>query len=457
MTEHDRHKAEPAGCLSQGLPLFTDLYELTMLEAYLRESLTERAVFSLSVRSLPPSRNFLIACGIGPLIADLEGLRFTESDLAYLDGLGLFGDRFLSWLQSFRFTGDLYAVPEGTTVFPNEPLLEVSAPLPEAQLIETLVLNQIHLQTVIASKAVRVVLAAQGRPVIDFGARRMHGIDAAVKGARAMFVAGVFATSDVFAGKCYGLPVSGTMAHSYIQAHTSEMEAFRAFARLYPATVLLVDTYDTLEGVRRVIAMARELGPDFKVQSIRLDSGDLGALAKGARRLLDEAGLQRVGIFASSGLEEDQIGALLSSGAPIDAFGVGTHMGVATDAPDLDMVYKLCEYAGEGRLKLSTGKPVLPGRKQVYRLSRGTTDVGDVIAGANETLEGRPLLEMMMREGRRTSDPLPLSEIRDYARSQIARLPGHVIANAPAKPPYPVTVSPSLQNLHALLSHQKGG
>jgi nicotinate phosphoribosyltransferase len=240
------------------------------------------------------------------------------------------------------------AVAEGTPVFANEPILEIAAPLPEAQLIETFVLNQIHLQTVLASKAVRMVTAAQGRPVVDFGARRMHGIDAAVKGARAFHIAGVASTSNVLAGHLYGLPVSGTMAHSYVQAHDEEVAAFRAYARLYPETTLLVDTYDTLEGVRRVVDLANELGSAFKVGAVRLDSGDLGNLAKQSRALLDDTGLGAVRIVASGGLDEYAIAGLLASGAPIDGFGIGTRMGVSSDAPDLDIAYKLVEYAGKG-------------------------------------------------------------------------------------------------------------
>lgn len=429
--------------------LFTDLYELTMLQAYLDEGMTERAVFSLAVRRLPARRNYLVACGIDTVVDYLERLRFDNGDLAYLDSLGSFSERFLSWLQGFRFSGDLYAVPEGTPVFVNEPILEVSAPLPEAQLLETLVMNQVHLQTLLASKAARVVAAAQGRPVIDFGARRMHGLDAAVQGARAQYIAGVAATSNLLAGKRYGIPVAGTMAHSYIQAHDSETAAFRAFAARYPQTVLLVDTYDTADGVRGVIELARALGSEFRVRGVRLDSGDLAQLALEARRLLDGAGLSQVEIIASGGLDEDVIAELLSSGAPIDGFGVGTHMGVSRDAPDLDIAYKLCEYAGEGRLKLSPGKPILPGRKQVFRVADGDRDLRDVIACADEALAGRALLKPVMRAGKRVSVPESLEQTRGYTREQIARLPARVRANTPAEPPYPVALSPRLQKLQA--------
>jgi len=432
------------GPADHGLALFTDLYELTMLQAYLEEGLTEPAVFSLSVRRLPVRRNFLLACGIDTVIGQLERLRFDDDDLTYLASLRLFNDRFLAWLGSFRFSGTVHAVPDGTPLFANEPILEVSAPLPEAQLIETLVMNQVHLQTVLASKAVRVVVAAQGRPLIDFGARRIHGLDAALKAARAFYIGGVTATSNVLAGKRYGIPVAGTMAHSYVQAHEDEAAAFRTFARLYPQTILLVDTYDTLDGVRKVIALAETLGSDFQVRAVRLDSGDLAWLARETRRLLDDAGLQGVEIFASGGLDEDVISALLSSGAPIDGFGVGTHMGVSSDAPDLDIAYKLCEYADEGRLKLSSGKLVLPGRKQVFRVLKDGQAERDIITRDGERCDGHALLEPVMHHGKRISAMQPLTQVREHARTQIRQLPARVRANTPATPPYPVTVSPEL-------------
>ena len=293
---------------------------------------------------------------------------------------------FTQWLEEFRFTGDVDAVPEGTPVFENEPILEVTAPIAQAQLAETFVMNQVHLQTVLASKAARVVTAAEGRSVVDFGPRRMHGIDAAIKAARAFHIAGVAATSNTLAGHIYGVPVARTMAHSFVQAAQNEMEAFRAFTALYPETILLVDTYDTLQGVRHVIALARELGDAFKVRAVRLDSGDLADLATRTRAILDEAGLQRVEIFASGSLDEDTIAEIVAEGAPITGFGVGTSMGVSQDAPGLDIAYKLCAYGGRGRLKLSTGKPVLPSRKQVFRIEEDGRAVRDVIARAEEVL-----------------------------------------------------------------------
>jgi nicotinate phosphoribosyltransferase len=426
--------------------LFTDLYELTMLQAYFAQGMEERAVFSLFVRRLPERRNYLLACGLDTVLDYLEHLRFTSDDIAYLRSLGHFSNGFLDRLEDFRFSGEVHAVPEGTPVFANEPILEIVAPIPEAQLVETFVMNQVHLQTVLASKAARVVAAAQGRTVVDFGPRRMHGIDAALKAARAFHIAGISATSNVLAGKIYGVPVAGTMAHSLVQSFDDELEAFRAFARLYPTTVLLVDTYDTLEGVANVIRLARELAPDFKVRAVRLDSGDLTDLAFEARQLLDHAGLPQVEIFASGSLDEDAIAELVSKGAPITGFGVGTKMGVSSDAPDLDIAYKLCEYAGRGRLKLSTGKPVLPGRKQVFRVEQDGRAMRDVIARAEEKLPGRPLLQPMMCDGRRLAAALgDLEQARRHAATEIGHLPDRVRSIDPADPPYPVEVSAALK------------
>ncbi|HBZ68371.1 MAG TPA: nicotinate phosphoribosyltransferase [Deltaproteobacteria bacterium] len=426
--------------------LATDLYQLTMLQAYLREGMTAPAVFSLFFRSLPNCRNFALACGLDAVLAYLEGLRFDADALGWLANQRLFHDEFLRWLEGFRFRGDVFAMAEGTPVFPNEPLLEVVASLPEAQLVETLVLNRTHVQTVLASKAVRVVTAACGRQVVDFGMRRMHGTDAALEGARAFFVAGVAGTSNVLAAKLYGIPAVGTMAHSYIQAHDSELAAFQSFTALYPETTLLVDTYDTLTGLDHVIALARDLGSEFRVRGVRLDSGDLGALAKAARARLDGAGLERVEIFASGNLDEDRIAALVEGGAPIDAFGVGTRMGVSEDAPDLDLVYKLVDYAGQGRLKTSPRKELLPGRKQVFRLEKEGVATHDVLARADEKLPGRPLLEIVMANGQRLpAGCRTAAQARTRAAEEIPRLPGRVRGLEPAEPAYRVELSRALR------------
>jgi nicotinate phosphoribosyltransferase len=435
---------------SAAASLFTDLYELTMLQAYLEEGFAGRAVFTLFVRRLPKQRNFMLACGLDSVLTYLETLRFTDEDLAYLRSQDRFTDRFLHSLLDFRFHGDVYAVAEGTPVFADEPILEIVAPLPQAQLVETYVMNQIHLQTVVASKAARVVGAARGRSVIDFGARRSHGIDAAVNAARACYIAGADATSNVLAGKQFGIPLAGTMAHSYVQAHDDEREAFRAFATMFPGTTLLVDTYDTVEGVRRVIELVTSAPRQVKVAAIRLDSGDLATLAKESRRLLDAAGLHDVRIFASSSLDEYVIDSLVNAGAPIDAFGVGTSMDVSSDAPTLDIVYKLAEYDGKPRTKLAQSKPVLPGQKQVFRHEENGRATRDVIARYGETLDGRPLLECVMRGGRRLSNPIDLNVARARAAAELAKLPERIRSLDPAEPSYPVSVSPALREYHEL-------
>jgi len=427
------------------LPLLTDQYQLAMMQAYWREGLNEEAVFSLYYRTLPEGRNLVLACGLDDALSALEALSFQDDHLAYLASRDEFDSGFLEWLAGAEFTGSVRAMPEGTPVFPNEPLLEVQGPLPMAQLAETIIMNQVHMQTVLASKAYRVKQAAGSRPVVDFGLRRMHGADAGLKGARAFHIAGIDATSNVLAGQVYGVPVTGTMAHSYIQAHDDELAAFRGFTALYPNTVLLVDTYDTLDGVRKVVRLADELGDAFTVRALRLDSGDLGELAARTREILDQAGLDEVKIFASGGLDEYEIRRLLEDGAPIDGFGVGTRMGVSSDAPTLDMAYKLTEYGGGGRLKLSRGKKILPGPKQVWRNLREGTAVGDRITTANEEAPGRPLLELVMKDGvRLPSGRRSPNEARRHAAGAVSELPEEIRGLDPVEP-YPVEVSDTLR------------
>jgi nicotinate phosphoribosyltransferase len=428
----------------ENIPLLTDQYELTMMQAYWREGLHDDALFTLYYRTLPDHRNLLLAAGLEDALAYLEGLTFDDDHLSYLAGLDTFEPGFIDWLAGVTFRGSVRAVPEGTPIFPNEPLLEVRGPLPVAQVAETAIMNQVHFQTVLASKAYRVKAAAGDRAVVDFGLRRMHGADAGLKAARAFHIAGVDATSNVLAGRVYGVPVTGTMAHAYIQAHESEMDAFRAFTERYPETVLLVDTYDTLEGVRKVVELAGERD-DFAVRAVRLDSGDLGELAKRSREILDRAGLDDVEIFASGGLDEYAITELLDDGAPIDGFGVGTYMGVARDAPALDMAYKLTEYAGRGRLKLSSGKRILPGPKQVWRELADGVAVRDTITTADEEAAGRPLLETVMEDGERTdAGRRALEEARAHAAEAVAELPPAIRGIDPAEP-YPVEVSEALK------------
>ncbi|WP_426748888.1 nicotinate phosphoribosyltransferase [Myxococcus faecalis] len=430
--------------------LLTDLYQLTMTEAYLAEGQWDEGVFSLFARRLPRQRNYLVAAGLEDALQTLEGLRFESEDLAWLESTGRFSDRLLRWLERFRFSGDVDAMPEGTPVFAQEPLLEVRAPLPEAQLVETYLLNLVHLQTLAASKASRVVEAARGRPVMEFGLRRIHGADTGLKVARAAYLAGVDSTSNVLAGKRYGIPLAGTMAHSYVQSHDDELEAFRAFTRVYPDATLLVDTYDTLRGIQHVIRLARERGEEFRVRALRLDSGDLLALSLAARELLDEAGLQRVRLVASGGLDEEQVAGLLARGAPIDSFGVGTAMGVSADAPSLDMAYKLVEYAGRARVKLSAGKALLPGAKQVYRQEEDGVARRDLLVRRGDAAQGRPLLRPVMRAGQRVPGAVAsLAEAREYARRERERLPREVRALQPARPPYSVVIGDGLARARA--------
>ncbi len=425
-------------------PLFTDLYELTMAQAYASEQMDERAVFELTFRKMPANRNYIVAAGIGDVIDFLSDFHFEDRELDYLGQHKEFSRAFLERLKNLRFTGDVYALPEGTPVFPNEPIVQVVAPIIEAQLMETLVLNQVHFQSLALAKAARVVEAARGRGIVDFGSRRAHGTDAALKVARATYLAGGSGTSNVLAGQLYGIPVFGTMAHSYVQAHDCEAASFEAFARLYPETTILVDTYDTLEGVRKVIELSRKLGRSFRVQAIRLDSGDLSALACGARKMLDEAGLQHVTIFASSSLDEYEIQRLVNSGAPIDVFGVGTKLAVMEDASHLDMAYKLVEYGGKGRLKLSTSKVLYPGRKQVFRQSENARVVRDVIGRFDEQLPGKPLLQPVMQRGAPITH-VKLEESRQRFQSELASLPGHLRALQPSTTPYPVSFSECLE------------
>ncbi len=349
--------------------LFTDLYELTMAASYFREGMNDEATFSLFVRRLPPKRSFLVAAGLEDVVRFLLDFRFSEDAVGYLRSLGQFPEDFLDALTTLRFTGTVRAVPEGTPVFADEPLLEVTAPLIEAQLVEAAVMNLCHLHTVQASKAARVVLAARGRPVVDFGLRRTHGVAAGLTAARAAFIAGAAMTSNVLAAMHYGIPPAGTMAHSYVQAFPHEIDAFRAFARTFPAgPTLLIDTYDTIAAAHKAVVVARELAArGQRLAGVRLDSGDIPALAREVRRIFDAAGLSDVRIFVSGGLDEEIIEDYLDAGAPIDAFGVGTRMNVSADAPYLDMAYKLVQYGGRNVAKLSPGKATWPDAKQVWR------------------------------------------------------------------------------------------
>jgi len=438
---------EPTGpSHPQSAALFTDLYELTMAQSYLRQGMTAPAVFELHFRELPSNRNFILAAGLEPLLDTLEGLRFTDADMHYLRAQQSFSDAFLDHLADLRFTGDVWALPEGTVVFPHEPLVQVIAPLPQAQLVETLVLNQIHFAGIAASKAARIALAADGRRVIDFGSRRAHGTDAALTVARAAYLAGCDGTSLVDAGRRFAIPIYGTMAHSYIQAHDDETQAFENFLESFPESTLLVDTYDTLDGVRKVIDLVRRRGDTARPKAIRLDSGDLLELARQSRRLLDDAGLHPIQIFASGGLDEYKLHDFGAAQAPIDGYGVGTSLSVSADAPALDMAYKLVEYNGQPRTKLSSSKTIYPGRKQGYRHRSGKGFHHDVLAPVDHEHDGEPLLQHVMRDGHRIGPQAPLKSARDHARRQIQSLPDALRRLNHPNTPYPVEITQALQH-----------
>lgn len=417
---------------SGDLPLLTDLYQLTMLQSYRRRGMNEPATFELFVRHLPPNRRFLVSCGLEHALAYLGSLRFTGDAIGRLRSLEQFDPEFLDWLPSLRFTGDVWAIPEGGVFFASEPMLRVTAPLPQAQFVETFLLNAMLYPTGVASKAARVVIAAAGRDVVDFSPRRDHGVDAAVKAARAAWIAGFNGTSNVLAATTFGIPAFGTMAHSFVMAFDREEEAFRAYAEEFPdRTVLLVDTYDVTEGLRAAAEVGKEMAArGQKLRGVRLDSGDVIAQAREARTILDEAGLHETTVFVSGDLNEWRVEEIVTSGSPVDGFGVGTELGVIADAPALPGVYKLVEYAGRAREKRSAAKATLGGRKQVWR--RGPAD--DVIAREGETIEGaRPLLERVMDAGRLVAQP-GLSEARERFASALSELPEQLRDLAPCDP-----------------------
>ncbi|MDF3301493.1 nicotinate phosphoribosyltransferase [Streptomyces tropicalis] len=413
----------------------TDLYEVTMALSYLREGMDRPATFSLFVRDLPDERGFLVSAGLEAALDFLEGFRVSPGDVRdFAAALGRPAAD-LGALEGLRFTGEVRAVPEGRAVFAGEPLLEVTAPLPEAQMVETFLLNQVSHQTAVAAKAARCVLASRGRPVVDFSLRRTHGRDAGLQAARVSALAGFAGTSDVAAAVRWALPASGTMAHSYVEAFPDEESAFRAFARAHPGPVtFLVDTYDTLRGTATAARVLRDLGPPAG-SGVRLDSGDLGALARGARQVLDAQGLTQVRIIASGGLDEYRVDDLVRSGAPIDVFAVGTRVGTAADAPYLDSAYKLVEYDGNPVMKLSSAKATAPGRKQVHR----RPGQPDLVALRDEPAppDTEPLLRTVMRAGRRVGPPDTLAAARARLRADLGALPGAALRIRGPRPPRP--------------------
>jgi len=431
-------------------PLLTDLYQLNMMQAYLDHADTKAAVFEFFVRKLPARRGFLLNAGLEQALDFLEQLRFSSDDLEWLASSGRFGTNLIDYLRELRFTGDVHAMPEGTVFFANEPILRITAPLPLAQLIETRLMNIVQLQLLVASKAARMLLAAPGKLMVDFGLRRAHGAEAGLMAARASYIAGFAGTATVLADKVFGIPIFGTMAHSFIEAHDDEKAAFEMFARSRPDNLtLLIDTYDTQAGARKVVALAPALAArGITVRAVRLDSGDLIALSKSVRRILDQGGLADVRIFASGGLDEDAVTHLLRAGAPIDGFGMGTSLTTSSDVPSLDCVYKLQEYAGLPRRKQSIGKVTWPGRKQVWRTyDHAGRMCGDVLSVETDQQEGEPLLHLVMQGGRRVAASPKLADIRARAERELMRLPEPLRRLETQN--YPVEVGQSLSRLAA--------
>jgi nicotinate phosphoribosyltransferase len=440
---------------AQNLGLLTDLYELTMAASYLENGMTDPATFSLFIRKYPASRSYFVAAGLQDFLDHVVNFHLSESDLAYLDGTGTFSNEFLNYLKHMRFTGSIRAMGEGTIFFMDEPILEVTAPIIEAQILETFVINTINLQSMIATKAARCTHAARGRGLVDFSLRRTHGIDAGLKVARSSYIAGFAATSNVLAGKLYGIPIAGTMAHSYISSFGDEIEAFRAFARSFPKkTVLLIDTYDTVAGARKAAIVGEEMAKGGnKLLGVRLDSGDMTRLSQQVRNVLDEAGLDETEIFASSSFDEYKIARTIKGGAKIDAFGVGTKMGVSADAPYFDIVYKLVQYGDRPIMKLSTGKVNLAGKKQVFRRTHGQGHLAeDIIGTADEAVgQASPLLETVVEDGKLLRAHPTLDEIRERFRKNFQALDEKYKAlNEPSL--YPVKLSPRLKALQEAAS-----
>jgi nicotinate phosphoribosyltransferase len=430
-------------------PLLTDLYQLNMIQAYLDHGQTETAVFEFFVRSLPSRRQFLMAAGLEQALDFLQDLHFPADDLDWLARSGRFGKGMIDYLAGLRFTGDVHAMPEGTVFFANEPILRVTAPLPQAQLVETRLINLLHFQTLIASKAARSMLAAPGKLLVDFGLRRAHGAEAGMMAARASYVAGFAGTATVLAGKLFDIPIYGTMAHSFVQSYDDEVAAFEAYATSRPDNLtLLIDTYDTEAAARKVVALAPRLrAKGITIGAVRLDSGDLAVLSRAVRGILDAGGLPGVKIFASGGLDENSVAALLRAGAPIDGFGIGTSLTTSSDAPTLDCVYKLEEYAGLPRRKRSAGKETWPGRKQVWRrFGPDGRMAGDVLTLEDDRQDGEPLLVPIMQNGRRLVPSPRLAECQARAARELARLP-EPLRQLGSQAPYTVEVADALVRL----------
>jgi nicotinate phosphoribosyltransferase len=439
--------------------IMTDLYELTMAASYFEQDMFAPATFSLMVREYPPKRSYLVCAGLDPLLDYLESFHFRPDDLDYLEQTSLFPDKFLQFLETLRFNGEVRAVPEGRIAFCDEPLVEITAPVMQAQLVETFVINSINLSTLVATKASRCHYAAGKRRLVDFSLRRTHGMDAGLMVARSSFIGGFIGTSNVQAGKIYGLPIYGTMAHSYVESFDREIESFRAFAKSFPDnTVLLIDTYDTLAGARKAVTVAREMRQAGQtLRAVRLDSGDMVQLSQQVREIFDESGFPEVKIFASGGFDEFKIQKILTAGAIIDAFGVGTKMGVSADAPYLNMAYKMVMYNGRPVMKLSSGKVSLAGPKQVFRQrdEQGFFK-GDLIGLLDEEVaDSESLLETVMQDGKRLLPREPLPKIQERFREEFNLLP-ETYKDLEGNPNYPVEITPRLQALQDQVRREIG-
>ncbi len=436
--------------------LLTDLYQLTMLQTYYEHGMTQSAAFELFFRRLPQQPNFFLAAGLEQVVTFLEGLQFRADELEWLSRQSGFTAQFIDELARLRFTGDLDAIPEGSVFFANEPVVRIVAPLPQAQLVETRLMNLVHFQTMIASKAARAALQAPGKMLVDFGLRRAQGAEAGLFAARATYLAGMTGTATVLAGTLYGIPTFGTMAHSFIQAHDSELQAFERFARSHPdKTTFLIDTYDTEAAAHKLVQLAPVLARDgIKIRAVRIDSGDLAEHARRVRGIFDNAGMREVKILVSGGIDEFAIHELLSvQHAPIDGFGIGSGMDTSYDVPTLDCAYKLQEYAGRARRKRSEGKATWPGRKQVYRTYADNGRMcADLLTLESETQTGNALLQPVMRGGKRVARLQSLEQARARARDELARLPEALRGLTPAQP-YPVHISDSLHKLAEEVDH----
>ncbi len=431
--------------------LLTDLYQLNMIQAYLEHGKTDTAVFEFFVRKLPSRRGFLIAAGLEQALEFLGNFRFLPEELEWLSRSGRFGKDLVDYLADLRFTGDVHAMPEGTAFFANEPILRITAPLPQAQLFETRLINLLHFESLIASKAARMALIAPGKLLVDFGLRRAHGAEAGILAARASYIGGFSGTATTLAGKLFDIPIYGTMAHSFVQAFDDEGEAFEAFAHSRPDNLVLpIDTYDTEAAARKVVGVAPRLkAAGIRIRGVRLDSGDLIALSQSVRRILDDGGLSDVTIFASGGIDEAELTAMVLGGAPVDGFGIGTSLTTSYDCPALDCAYKLQEYAGLPRRKRSTGKATWPGRKQVWRCHAPDGSMAkDVLSVENDTQDGEALIRAFMRGGKRIGSNPTLAAIKAHAARELGRLPTP-LRRLELDSPYPVQVADALVKLTA--------